>query len=165
MTFVVTSEVDHPQPGYEDGMPLSSLTAAAEHVTANCLADTPIGLVGLELEAHCFDVADPTRRPGWRELCDIIKSASDPPCGSRITVEPGGAVELSTPPVRGVVAAIDALMADRAALRTVFAQGRVGSGVARCGSVAATPPRQSRPPLSGDGAVFPPRTLPRQVPR
>jgi len=143
MTFVVTSEVDHPQPGYEDGMPLSSLTAAAEHVTANCLADTPIGLVGLELEAHCFDVADPTRRPGWRELCDVIKSASDLPCGSRITVEPGGAVELSTPPVRGVVAAIDALMADRAALRTVFA--RAGLGLVLLGADPLRPPHRVNP--------------------
>src|SRR6202030_2835038 len=143
MTFVVTSEVDHPQPGNEDGMPLSSLTAAAEHVTANCLADTPIGLVGLELEAHCFDVADPTRRPGWRELCDIIESASDLPCGSRITVEPGGAVELSTPPVRGVVAAIDALMADRAALRTVFA--RAGLGLVLLGADPLRPPHRVNP--------------------
>ena len=126
MTFAVTPDVDRPQPGYGDGVPLTSLTAAAEHVTANCLADTPIGLVGLELEAHCFDVADPTRRPGWQELCDVIKSASDLPCGSRITVEPGGAVELSTPPVRGVGAAIDALMADRGALRTVFAKAGLG---------------------------------------
>ena len=143
MTFVVTSEVDHPQPGYEDGMPLSSLTAVAEHVTANCLADTPIGLVGLELAAHCFDVTDPTRRPGWRELCDIIESASDLPCGSRITVEPGGAVELSTPPVRGVVAAIDALMADRAALRTVFA--RAGLGLVLLGADPLRPPHRVNP--------------------
>src|SRR5215470_14554411 len=96
-TFATPSDVDHPQAGYGEGVPLTSLTAAVEHITANCLADTPVGLVGLELEAHCFDVADPTRRPGWQEICDVIKSAPDPPCGSRITVEPGGAVELSTP--------------------------------------------------------------------
>jgi glutamate--cysteine ligase len=115
MTFAVTSEV-----------PLTSLSAAAEHITSTCLADTAVGLVGLELEAHSFDVADPTRRPGWRELGDVIKSTPDLPCGSRITVEPGGAVELSTPPVPGVVAAIDALTADRAVLRTVFAKAGLG---------------------------------------
>ena len=54
-TFAVTSGVDHE--------PLDSLTSAADHVAATCLADTPVGLVGLELEAHCFDVADPSRRP------------------------------------------------------------------------------------------------------
>jgi glutamate--cysteine ligase len=143
MTFAVTSEVDHPQPGYEDGMPLASLTAAAEHIAANCLADTQVGLVGLELEAHCFDVADPTRRPGWQELGDVIESASELPCGSRITVEPGGAVELSTPPVRGVVAAIDALMADRAALRTAFA--KAGLGLVLLGADPLRLPRRVNP--------------------
>jgi glutamate--cysteine ligase len=143
MTFAVTSDVDHPQPGYEDGMPLTSLAAAAEHVTANCLADTQIGLVGLELEAHCFDVGDPTRRPGWQELCDVIESASALPCGSRITVEPGGAVELSTPPVRGVVAAIDVLTADRAALRTVFA--KAGLALVLLGADPLRPPHRVNP--------------------
>ena len=143
MTFAVTSDVVHPQPGYGEGMPLPSLTAAAEHITANCLADTPIGLVGLELEAHCFDVTDPARRPGWQELCDIIASAAELPCGSRITVEPGGAVELSTPPARGVVAAIDALRADRAALRTVFA--KAGLGLVLLGADPLRPPHRVNP--------------------
>ncbi|HUL97961.1 MAG TPA: ergothioneine biosynthesis glutamate--cysteine ligase EgtA, partial [Mycobacterium sp.] len=80
----------------------------------------------LESEAHCFDVADPNRRPGWDELCGVIESAAELPGGSRITVEPGGAVELSTPPASGVVAGIDALTADRAVLRTVFARAELG---------------------------------------
>jgi len=116
--LAVTSEVDH--------APLDSLTAAADHIRATCLADTPVGLVGLELEAHCFDMADPRRRPGWGELCAAIDSAPRLPGGSRITVEPGGAVELSTPPAPDVVAAIDALMADRAVLRAVFAKAGLG---------------------------------------
>lgn len=106
--------------------PLASLAAAADHITSTCLADTPVGLVGLELEAHCFDVADPARRPGWQEISDVIASLPQLPGGSRVTVEPGGAVELSTPPVPGIVAAIDLLTADRAVLRSLFAKAGLG---------------------------------------
>ncbi len=143
MTFTVTSDVDQPQPGYEHDVPLTSLTAAAERITSSCLADSPVGLVGLELEAHCFDVADPTRRPGWQELCGVIKSASDLPFASRVTVEPGGAVELSTPPVPGPVAAIDALMADREVLRAVFEDA--GLGLVLLGADPLRPPHRINP--------------------
>ena len=143
VAFAAASDVDQPQPGYADGVPLTSLTAAAEHITANCLADAPVGLVGLELEAHCFDPANPSRRPSWQELSDVIASAADPPCGSKITVEPGGAVELSTPPLPGVVAAIDVLMADRAALRTAFA--KAGLGLVLLGADPLRPPQRVNP--------------------
>jgi glutamate--cysteine ligase len=135
MAFAVTSEVDD--------APLSSLAAAADHLTANCLADTRIGLVGLELEAHCFDMTDPMRRPGWHELCDVIESVPDLPGGSVVTVEPGGAVELSTPPLHGVVAAVDALTADRAVLRSIFA--RAGLGLVLLGADPLRPPRRINP--------------------
>ena len=133
--LAVTSEVDH--------QPLDSLTAAADHITATCLADMPVGLVGLELEAHCFDMADPGRRPGWDELCAVIDSAPDLPGGSRVTVEPGGAVELSTPPASGVVAAIEALTADRAVLRTLFA--KAGLGLVLLGTDPLRRPRRINP--------------------
>lgn len=129
-------------PGVDDA-PLTSLAEAADYITSNCLADTPVGLVGLELEAHCFDIADPMRRPGWQELCDVIKSSAELPCGSRITVEPGGAVELSTPPLPDVRAAIDTLTTDRAVLRTVFA--RAGLGLVLLGADPLRPPRRVNP--------------------
>ncbi len=87
---------------------------AAAHIGAHCLQDGPVGRVGLEIEAHCFDLADPMRRPGWDELSEAIATVPTLPGRSRITVEPGGAVELSGPPVDGPLAAITALLADRA---------------------------------------------------
>jgi len=122
---------------------LASLAEAADHITAGSLADAPVGLVGLELEAHCFDVADPARRPEWPELCDVIASVPDLPGASAVTVEPGGAVELSTPPMRGVLDAVDALRADRAVLRTVFA--RAGLGLVLLGADPLRPPRRVNP--------------------
>jgi glutamate--cysteine ligase len=85
-----------------------------------------VGRVGLEVEAHCFDLADPMRRPDWVELKDAIADVPDLPGGSAITVEPGGAVELSGPPMDEPVAAIAAMTADRAMLRTAFAQAGLG---------------------------------------
>ena len=85
-----------------------------------------MGRVGLEVEAHCFDLADPMRRPDWAELSDAIAGVPPLPGGSAITVEPGGAVELSGPPMDEPVAAIAAMTADRAVLRSAFAQAGLG---------------------------------------
>ncbi|WP_235848104.1 glutamate-cysteine ligase family protein, partial [Mycolicibacterium holsaticum] len=77
---------------------LTSAKRAAVHVGATCLRDGEIGRVGLEVEAHCFDLTDPMRRPGWAELSAVIAGLPPLPGGSAVTVEPGGAVELSGPP-------------------------------------------------------------------
>ena len=95
---------------------LSCSAAVARHIADGCLADGPVGRVGLEIEAHCFDLADPLRRPGWDELNGALKWLRSLPGGSAITLEPGGAVELSGPPADGVVAAIAAMQQDQAVI-------------------------------------------------
>lgn len=102
----------------------SGRVAAA--IAANCLRDGPISTVGLEIEAHCFDITDPLRRPGWDELSEVIGSVPALPGGSVITVEPGGAVELSGPPADGVADAITAMTADRTVLTQHFAAQGLG---------------------------------------
>src|SRR5829696_1440312 len=126
MTFTVTPEVDQAHPGSGDTAELTSAYSAAQHIGEMCLADGPVGRVGLEVEAHCFDLADPMRRPDWAELKDTIAGVPPLPGGSAITVEPGGAVELSGPPMDDPVAAIAAMTADRAVLRSTFAQAGLG---------------------------------------
>jgi glutamate--cysteine ligase len=126
MTFAFTSEVDDAHPSRADTDELTSAYSAAQHIGETCLADGPVGRVGLEVEAHCFDLADPTRRPDWAELMDTIADVPPLPGGSAITVEPGGAVELSSPPMEDPVAAIAAMTADRAVLRSAFAQAGLG---------------------------------------
>ena len=125
MTFAVTSEVDDVRPSPAD-MPLTSANEVATYIAETCLTDGPVGQVGLEVEAHCFDLTDPMRRPSWDELTDIIGGAPALPGGSAVTVEPGGAVELSGPPLQGPLPAIAAMQADRAALRATFAQAGLG---------------------------------------
>ena len=125
MTFAMTSEVDDAHPSDTDAE-LTSANSAHRYVADNCLNDGPLGRVGLEVEAHCFDLTDPMRRPGWGEITEIISGLPRLPGGSAVTIEPGGAVELSGPPLDGPLGAIVAMQADRAALRAAFAQAGLG---------------------------------------
>lgn len=127
MTFVVTAQPGRPRCGPGDGgRVLDGAPSAALHIAGASLRDGEVGRVGLELESHCYDLDDPYRRPGWDELTDVIAAVPELPGGSVITVEPGGAVELSGPPFGGPAAAIAAMAADRHALRAVFAGAGLG---------------------------------------
>lgn len=117
--------------------------AAAHYIADGCLADGPLGRVGLEVEAHCHDPSDPHRRPAWNEIAEVLASLPALPGGSRVTVEPGGAVELSGPPADGVVAAIDAMRRDQAVLRSAFADA--GLGLVFLGADPLRPPKRINP--------------------
>ena len=47
---------------------MADSSAAAKYIADGCLLDGPVRRVGLELEAHCHDPADPYRRPSWDEI-------------------------------------------------------------------------------------------------
>jgi glutamate--cysteine ligase len=126
MTNTIASDVGEAHPGPACGDELTSANSAAAQIGADCLTDGPVGRVGLEIEAHCFDLADPARRPEWDELTAVIAGVERLPGASLITVEPGGAVELSGPPADAVVPAIAAMAADRAVLRSAFADAGLG---------------------------------------
>lgn len=130
--------------GTELGSPeMADSQAAAGYIADGCLVDSPLGRVGLELEAHCHDPADPHRRPGWDEIAGVLGSLPELPGGSRITVEPGGAVELSGPPADGVLAAIDAMRRDQAVLRSAFVDA--GLGLVFLGADPLRPPKRINP--------------------
>jgi glutamate--cysteine ligase len=122
---------------------LADSAVVAEYIAQGCLVDAPLGRVGLELEAHCHDRADPNRRPGWNEIADVLDALPALPGGSRITVEPGGAVELSGPPADGVVPAIDGMRRDQAVLQPAFAEA--GLGLVFLGADPLRPPRRINP--------------------
>ena len=123
MAFAVASQSD---PARVAEGELTSALAAAQYISESCLSDGPVGQVGLEIEAHCFDPAKPNRRPGWDEISDLLTSLPPLPGASLVTVEPGGAVELSGPPARDVVSATEAIEADQAVIGKAFAAAGLG---------------------------------------
>ncbi len=136
MTFVATDE----QHGVRE---LAGSADAARHIAAASLVDGPTGRVGIEIEAHCIDLTDPMRRPSWTEIQQVIAGLSALPGRSRITVEPGGAVELSGPPEDGAVAAISGMLADRAVLQNAFTEA--GLGLLLLGADPLREPRRINP--------------------
>lgn len=122
---------------------LADSSAAARYIAGTCLSDGPLGRVGLEVEAHCHDPAEPHRRPGWNEIAEVLAALPALPGGSRVTVEPGGAVELSGPPTVGAVAAVKAMNRDQTVLRAAFAEA--GLGLVFLGADPLRPPGRINP--------------------
>src|ERR1700722_8190488 len=123
MAFAVASQLDPAR--LADGE-LASASVAAQFITDTCLSDGPVGRVGLEVEAHCYDQAEPYRRPAWDEISDVLASLPPMPGRSLVTVEPGGAVELSGPPANDVTSATEAIKTDQAVLGKAFAAAGLG---------------------------------------
>lgn len=73
------SQLDNAAP---DDVEITDSSAAAEYIADGCLVDGPLGRVGLEMEAHCFDPADPFRRPSWEEITEVLEWLSPLPGGS-----------------------------------------------------------------------------------
>jgi glutamate--cysteine ligase len=109
---------------------------ARAHIASGALSPSCIGTVGLELEMHLVDLALPARRISWDRLTSVVADAPEMPSGSSITIEPGGQVELSTPPMSDAASAVVALDADRRALAAFFRSERLGLA-----AVAADPAR------------------------
>ncbi|TDH47866.1 ergothioneine biosynthesis glutamate--cysteine ligase EgtA [Mycobacterium eburneum] len=141
MTSAITSQVSRLAEAGEGE--LAGASAAAEQLADSCLTDAPLGRVGLEVEAHCYDLADPGRRPGWDELTAILNALPALPGGAVVSVEPGGAVELSGPPLPGAVAAIEAMALDQAVLRSAFTAA--GLGLVLLGADPLRPARRINP--------------------
>jgi glutamate--cysteine ligase len=139
-TTAISSQLDAARPADSE---LASSEEAAQYIADGCLTDGPPGRVGLELEAHCFDPLDPYRRPSWDEITEVLELLPPLPRGSAVTVEPGGAVELSGPPEDGVVAAIGAMNNDQGVLRKAFA--RAGLGLAFLGADPLRTPKRVNP--------------------
>ncbi len=119
------------------------LEFAREHVATAALNDTgdvatSDRLVGLELEYHLVDLSAPGRRPSWDEVTRLVSGLPAMPSGSSVTLEPGGQIELSTPPNVGVAASVEALQTDQRTLRAGlaaagFGAAALGSDLARAG--------------------------------
>jgi glutamate--cysteine ligase len=125
--------------------PIPDRAAAAAYVASICFKHGPPRFVGAELEwlvrsaAHPADRLDPAvllrvlGRHAPRTLqaslpaprADSLPPPPDPPdplpAGSTVTVEPGGQVEIATPPLEGLAATVEAVRVDSAAIRDLLA--------------------------------------------
>lgn len=107
--------------------PTRSLTLADIHdqVRRHCFTPAgPPGRVGVEIELLTAVAGDPARRPDEDALTRAVRGLVIPG-GGRITVEPGGQVELSGAPHAGPAAAIGATAAGLTALQAALA----GAGI------------------------------------
>ena len=121
--------------------PTRSLTLADihDHVRRHCFTPAgPPGRVGVELELLTVQAADPARRPAVDDLFDVVDTL-DVPGGGRLTVEPGGQVELSSQPHAGAAPAIEATAAGLETLQGALA----GAGILTA-ALGLDPSRPSR---------------------
>jgi ergothioneine biosynthesis glutamate--cysteine ligase EgtA len=105
---------------------LDDLDDVRAHIVSAALSPSEIGTVGLELEMHLVDLTNPSQRVTWDRLSTLVADLSPMPGGSSITLEPGGQVELSTPPMPDVTSVVALLAADRRALGAAFDGEKLG---------------------------------------
>jgi glutamate--cysteine ligase len=122
---------------------IGSVDAALAHVMERALTPGSSNRVGLELEFHLVDLGRPEQRVSWAELETLRSRLPVMPGGSRVTVEPGGQLELSTPPASDVVSAVAALRRDRKVL--AGAARTAGLGLVSIGADPARPVRRLNP--------------------
>lgn len=95
------------------------LDTVRRFIEQQCLAPSDRGLVGVEIELLTYPSCDPIRRAPAADLAAIAEHTALP-AGSRITLEPGGQLEISTPPLAGLRHALPAAAADLAAVSTAL---------------------------------------------
>ncbi|MFI6979722.1 ergothioneine biosynthesis glutamate--cysteine ligase EgtA [Embleya sp. NPDC050154] len=96
---------------------------AQAHVHGVCFKTGPPARVGIELEWIVHDGADARREVAPERLDEALAplKADGLPFGSRLTREPGGQVELSSPPAATLAGCAEDLRADKVALEQALA--------------------------------------------
>ncbi|KIQ66020.1 glutamate--cysteine ligase [Kitasatospora griseola] len=129
MTSLRPPQADRPVGSTQSVTALMELTEASaeRHLGAICFKIGPPALVGVEAEWFVHDDRCPTAPVDPARVASALavlpESADGPvfPAGSRLTYEPGGQVELSSPPAPDPAACAAGLSADQAVLRAALA--------------------------------------------
>jgi glutamate--cysteine ligase len=145
ITGTISHHHAHDDYYHDDALVTSSdpVETARQHIAESALTANEGGQVGLELEFHLVDLVQPERRPRWPRVRELALSIGPLPAGSLVTLEPGGQVELSTPPAAGVEASVAALLSDREVLRDQLRTA--GFGAAPLGADPARPVERINP--------------------
>jgi glutamate--cysteine ligase len=125
----------HLRPAEEYAITPLSERAAEMHVQSGCFSARPPGPVGVELEWLVRDGRDPARPVPYDKVAralPAVDASGRLPGNGRLTVEPGGQIELSSAPAAGIGDCVAAASGDLAAVRTALSLAGVilvGSGV------------------------------------
>lgn len=118
-----------PTPPTPPPTPLTE-TQAEDLIHGICFKTGPPRLVGAELEWLVLDAERPGRPLPPERLRAAHTAARALPLRSRLTVEPGGQLELSSAPADSLTGCVDGLQADLTAVRAaLLAQGLVLRGL------------------------------------
>jgi glutamate--cysteine ligase len=100
-----------------------SETGAERLIRAICFKTGPPGTIGAELEWLVQDDANPVRNVPFSRISKVFDSLQKPgvlPGAGRLTLEPGGQVELSTAPAKDLSDCVAAASDDLAVLHEAF---------------------------------------------
>ncbi len=120
-----------------------TLEAARTLVCQAALADTEVGTVGLEIEAHLVDLAAVHEAVAWHRVEQIRDVISAVVRRSAVTLEPGCQLELSGRPEPDIVTAVAGLRHDWQGVRLALADH--GLGAAFAGADPLRPSRRVNP--------------------
>jgi glutamate--cysteine ligase len=131
-------------PASGPALPLT-MAMARDRIRERCFGPSTTGRIGLEAEWHVFDHHDPHRIVPLDLLVEVTDGLGTLPGGSTITFEPGGQLELSSPPCDGIDAACATLAADHDIVAAAL--GPLGVALVAGGVDPVRPPhRQLRHP-------------------
>jgi glutamate--cysteine ligase len=91
---------------------LSTSEDVHRYVATTCFPTGPAVTVGVELEWFVIAPSDPSRHVPLDAIRSVLDHAEPLPGGSRVSFEPGGQLELSSPAAPGVVACWKGVTAD-----------------------------------------------------
>lgn len=117
------------------------------HIRERCLppargdVDGP-SRVGVEVESLVHGIGGPGHRIPFEVLQAAIDDLGPLPAGGKVTFEPGGQIEVSSPPAGGPGAACAAARADLEALEAALET--IGARLAGCGLDPLAPPHRAR---------------------
>jgi glutamate--cysteine ligase len=122
----------------EQAEPLS-VDAAYERSRRAALVESEIGPVGLEIESHLVDFESVGESVPWDRVGSMLTVLDSAPRKSKVSLEPGGQLELSGLPEPAIESAIDQLRHDMMGTRLALEELRLGMAYA-----GADPLRPSR---------------------
>jgi len=123
MLMIVPLAANHDLVDYDEPL---TVEAAYARVQRTALAESAIGLVGLEIECHLVDLDSAGGIVSWDRIGRVPDAVRAEAGRNAITLEPGGQLELSGPPAPNILSAVTELLLSSDRVRLTLAELRLG---------------------------------------